>query len=308
MSSLEVYEEIVPPVDAVEAAQEMSEWFSDYAYGFTDEIGELPGTTEERLARQFGEGDREEQLAKLRDILFAADEDIQPGLALYICGYPDDAIDALSEQGIDGITSFLDKLKRPVRLPKWSQPIVVSVKEQQQETSRPIIRSVQDPRTMVPEANPRVSQTRGKAIETSALPSSQTTQSTGETASQSSVAEVAPILQPAETASAVKRTTAASHAAIQRLFSALYGDPELHEGGGGSRLAWQDFALCAQTDPEIFFPEKGGSTREAKQVCLSCDVRSECLEYALTREEYERFGIWGGLSERERRKLKRRAP
>ena len=70
-------------------------------------------------------------------------------------------------------------------------------------------------------------------------------------------------------------------------------------------LAWQTDALCAQTDPEAFFPEKGGSTRDAKKVCVSCEVRSECLEYAL--ENDERFGIWGGLSERERRKLKRRA-
>lgn len=70
-------------------------------------------------------------------------------------------------------------------------------------------------------------------------------------------------------------------------------------------LGWQERALCAQTDPEAFFPEKGGSTREAKRVCVSCDVRAECLEYALANDE--RFGIWGGLSERERRKLKRRA-
>jgi WhiB family redox-sensing transcriptional regulator len=70
-------------------------------------------------------------------------------------------------------------------------------------------------------------------------------------------------------------------------------------------LAWQADALCAQTDPEAFFPEKGGSTRDAKRICTSCEVRAQCLEYAL--ENDERFGIWGGLSERERRKLKRRA-
>ena len=70
-------------------------------------------------------------------------------------------------------------------------------------------------------------------------------------------------------------------------------------------LDWQDRALCAQTDPEAFFPEKGGSTREAKKVCRGCEVRAECLEYAL--EHDERFGIWGGLSERERRRLKRAA-
>ena len=68
---------------------------------------------------------------------------------------------------------------------------------------------------------------------------------------------------------------------------------------------WQERALCAQTDPEAFFPEKGGSTREAKRVCGGCEVRAECLGYAL--EHDERFGIWGGLSERERRRLKRQA-
>ena len=68
---------------------------------------------------------------------------------------------------------------------------------------------------------------------------------------------------------------------------------------------WQERALCAQTDPEAFFPEKGGSTREAKRICLGCDVKDDCLEYALAHDE--RFGIWGGLSERERRKLKKRA-
>jgi len=70
-------------------------------------------------------------------------------------------------------------------------------------------------------------------------------------------------------------------------------------------LEWQSDSLCAQTDPEAFFPEKGGSTRDAKKICTSCEVRTRCLEYAL--ENDERFGIWGGLSERERRKLRKRA-
>lgn len=66
---------------------------------------------------------------------------------------------------------------------------------------------------------------------------------------------------------------------------------------------WQERALCAETDAEAFFPEKGGSTRDAKKVCRACDVKAECLQYAL--EHDERFGIWGGLSERERRQLRR---
>jgi WhiB family redox-sensing transcriptional regulator len=72
-----------------------------------------------------------------------------------------------------------------------------------------------------------------------------------------------------------------------------------------NQLAWQADSLCAQTDPEAFFPEKGGSTRDAKKICASCEVKSQCLDYAL--ENDERFGIWGGLSERERRKLRKRA-
>jgi WhiB family redox-sensing transcriptional regulator len=67
---------------------------------------------------------------------------------------------------------------------------------------------------------------------------------------------------------------------------------------------WMDDALCAQVDTEIFFPEKGGSTREGKKICALCSVRDECLMFAVDRQE--RFGIWGGLSERERRRLSRR--
>lgn len=68
---------------------------------------------------------------------------------------------------------------------------------------------------------------------------------------------------------------------------------------------WQAEALCAQTDPDSFFPEQGASAHEAKRVCAYCPVRSDCLEYALANDE--RFGIWGGLSELERRRLRSRA-
>ena len=88
-------------------------------------------------------------------------------------------------------------------------------------------------------------------------------------------------------------------------------DPILRVFLGGDQsadnnpLAWQRDALCSHTDPEAFFTEKGGSTRDAKRICSGCDVRQQCLDYALANDE--RFGIWGGLSERERRKLKKRA-
>ncbi|MCP9963143.1 WhiB family transcriptional regulator [Streptomyces somaliensis] len=69
--------------------------------------------------------------------------------------------------------------------------------------------------------------------------------------------------------------------------------------------SWRETALCAQTGPELFFPEPGSSTREAKFLCGMCEIREACLEYALAHDE--RFGVWGGLSEQERYALKRRA-
>jgi WhiB family redox-sensing transcriptional regulator len=67
--------------------------------------------------------------------------------------------------------------------------------------------------------------------------------------------------------------------------------------------SWQDYANCLGVDPDLFFPERGASTREAKEVCRGCVVREDCLEYALVNGE--KFGIWGGMSERERRRLRR---
>jgi len=66
---------------------------------------------------------------------------------------------------------------------------------------------------------------------------------------------------------------------------------------------WARDGLCAQTDPEVFFPGKGASSAAAKRVCAGCAVRAACLAAALARGE--RFGVWGGLSERERRALRR---
>lgn len=79
------------------------------------------------------------------------------------------------------------------------------------------------------------------------------------------------------------------------------GAPEVFIVG----LSWQQRSACAKpgVDPEIFYPDRGGSSSEARAICSRCPVRAECLEYAL--EEREPFGIWGGTSERERRVLLR---
>lgn len=61
-------------------------------------------------------------------------------------------------------------------------------------------------------------------------------------------------------------------------------------------------ALCAQTDPEIFFPEKGGSPRAAKRVCMRCPIRSRCLEVAIANPKLT--GVWGATTDRERHAIR----
>ncbi len=64
---------------------------------------------------------------------------------------------------------------------------------------------------------------------------------------------------------------------------------------------WRTRANCLGVDPELFFAERGESTREAKQVCAGCAVKAQCL----AESQNEKFGIWAGLSERDRRKQRR---
>lgn len=71
------------------------------------------------------------------------------------------------------------------------------------------------------------------------------------------------------------------------------------------REPWMDAAPCLQADPEIFFPERGdrAATHSAKAICARCPVIEPCLELAI---EEDRKGIWGGTTDRERRRLGQR--
>ena len=68
-------------------------------------------------------------------------------------------------------------------------------------------------------------------------------------------------------------------------------------------LSWQDYANCRVADADLFFPERGASTRRAKAICAACEVKPQCLAFAI--RHGEKFGIWGGMSERERRRVRR---
>ncbi len=68
--------------------------------------------------------------------------------------------------------------------------------------------------------------------------------------------------------------------------------------------SWRRWSACGGLDPAIFFPPSDDEAGEAKAVCEGCLVRDDCLEYALANREHE--GIWGGATERERRRIIRR--
>jgi WhiB family redox-sensing transcriptional regulator len=65
---------------------------------------------------------------------------------------------------------------------------------------------------------------------------------------------------------------------------------------------WQQFALCAQTDPDLFILDKGESSKPAKKICAACPVIEQCLAFALANPVK---GVWGGLTKKERNRLKR---
>ncbi len=67
---------------------------------------------------------------------------------------------------------------------------------------------------------------------------------------------------------------------------------------------WRQQAACSGVDTSIFFPASDADARPAKDVCATCPVRDQCLDWALaTRQE---DGVWGGLTDSERRRLRRR--
>lgn len=66
-------------------------------------------------------------------------------------------------------------------------------------------------------------------------------------------------------------------------------------------LSWRQHGACRGVDPDIFYPVSDENAEPAKAICATCPVRETCLEYALSNRE--RDGIWGGATERERRRL-----
>lgn len=66
---------------------------------------------------------------------------------------------------------------------------------------------------------------------------------------------------------------------------------------------WMADAACGGASQNTFFPGRGESIKAAQEICAGCPVREPCLEYAIANRE--KWGIWGGLSERQRRRIAR---
>jgi WhiB family redox-sensing transcriptional regulator len=77
---------------------------------------------------------------------------------------------------------------------------------------------------------------------------------------------------------------------------------ELIAATTAGKPAWMALAACDSANPDLFFPIRGESVSLAKAICAGCAVREDCLEYAITYRE--RFRIWGGLSGRQRRRIR----
>lgn len=82
------------------------------------------------------------------------------------------------------------------------------------------------------------------------------------------------------------------------------GTPEIRAIYQDRLSDWRRNAACRGLSPSLWYPERGDTGTQAKAVCRGCDVKGECLEYALA--SGQKWGVWGGLSERELRKLRRR--
>lgn len=254
---------------AIDDAQIMADWFPDYLYGVIEAPANLPQLTVDRLRRQFGLGIPSAQLGKIRDILMIFEQEHQSNLASYFCGFPDEALEILQDdQPIEVSLQVLDEA-----LPPRSELTL--------ELAPDRLEGESDQAYLA-----RVRQEREERL----LAKRQGTVG-GEAVKQSKVV-VKTDAAPRDLHPTAVRNGGGS--AVPSMSPGTYFEDGL--------LSWQQDALCAQTDPEAFFPEKGGSTRDAKKICADCEVTEACLEYAM--ENDERFGIWGGLSERERRAYK----
>lgn len=91
---------------------------------------------------------------------------------------------------------------------------------------------------------------------------------------------------------------------LQKLSSAPLSSAEIILGSKYESEEWKLDGICRTVDPDMWFPEPPASGFQAKKLCARCPVIEECLEYAMANNE--KFGVWGGLSAHERKKLKRK--
>jgi WhiB family redox-sensing transcriptional regulator len=329
------------------AAESMADWFAPFMYGVEIETGEVSELVKARMTEIVGAHPTDEQLRLTREVVKKLPDAHKNNAILYSVGYPQDALSVLADGDVDlTISSMLSigAMYRPVtELPKVEEIIDEAVPapakpgrrprdfrkdlveagitpEQARDRLTAYLDSIDEGRgALAQNAADRFMRWYNGEYDVSAFAASEgaSTLATKQslkymldivlaTKYESLSHDASPIL--------VKRVSGISSGDSRHVgtLSSIFRPSDrtrsyehVPADAPENKLAWQALSLCAETDPEAFFPEKGGSTRGAKKICAVCDVAAQCLAYAL--ENDERFGIWGGKSERERRKMDRRS-
>ena len=331
--------------EQLDQANEMANWFVPFLYGVDIEAGDVSLLVKARMAEIVGNHHTDRQLELLKALVNELPAEHKNNAVLYCVGYPQDALSVLGDGDVNFTTELLiqaGEQYRPVVTTQARQKVYpTDAQPEARRANKDVeLRAELNEAGLTAEQvrnrlNAYVASTNSKSRTIVLRSAARFTKwfegpSDIETVANGEKISVNGLLINIKRLSEIALNAAydsIQHDMGDPISEALLLPPpepkrrepkvkkpefaprsyESYEEGmdDHSELAWQDDALCAQTDPEAFFPEKGGSTRDAKKICAGCEVRNTCLEYALGNDE--RFGIWGGLSERERRKLRKSA-
>jgi WhiB family redox-sensing transcriptional regulator len=269
----------------------MEEWLPDFAMGMTDEVGPLPAVMTDRISMIFGKDtDHATAMKIIRGEMhaFSEDPDDEHNFSLFFSGY---ALDDIYKLGVGDVAESMARIHGRLMSVATNARLAPAVAPEKVPVPTP-----EKP------ADKEVTKSRKRKVGAKAT----TVVNGGVPVKQQPSPNAKPAKRPQLTLVPLDAEPFVHDEIVPlsaKTLIPMEGIPGADSEDPDRKETWQEKGLCSQTDPELFFPEKGGSTREAKSVCLGCEVIARCLQYALDHDE--RFGIWGGLSERERRRLKR---
>jgi hypothetical protein len=301
---------IVEPTEMspLQQAQQAANWLPVYLYSDDAEHGLLPQVGAQRLEDLFGDKNTSTNLSRLKKLFAQIAEEQQAPIGLYVAGYSEEAIAALSETPL---ADALDGLRRSIECTarlgsehtadtRWSSgngvhiPLktVTDLLSQDQHISE---ETLNESCSAIQKLSSDTLQQRLGWVR-QYLPASSADEWLRLTCDWLDGTPLTDLAQ----LYGLKNITVGQQ--LERIAKVLLREPTTASRRSASidaDLRWQDDAYCLGGDTEIFFPEKGGSAREARKMCDKCKVKEQCVDYAVRHKLH--FGIWGGRSENERR-------